>query len=58
LVEQLALENGKVKPEAYFEVNMVPPKLRYYAALAIVLARLSKGRILNIGQLPKKKAAD
>ena len=36
LVEQLALENGKVRPEASFEVNMVPSKLRYYAALARV----------------------
>ncbi|AZC95436.1 aldehyde dehydrogenase family protein [Pseudomonas chlororaphis] len=34
LVEQLALENGKIKPEARFEVSMVPSKLRYYAALA------------------------
>jgi betaine-aldehyde dehydrogenase len=36
VVEQLALENGKVRPEASFEVNMVPSKLRYYAALARV----------------------
>jgi betaine-aldehyde dehydrogenase len=34
LVEQLALENGKIKPEAYFEVSMVPSKLRFNAALA------------------------
>ncbi|MCA8037207.1 aldehyde dehydrogenase family protein [Burkholderia arboris] len=33
LIEQLALENGKIKPEARFEVTMVPSKLRYYAAL-------------------------
>ena len=35
LVEILALENGKIKPEALFEVAMVPPKLRFYAALAL-----------------------
>lgn len=34
LIEQLALENGKIKPEARFEVTMVPSKLRFYAALA------------------------
>lgn len=33
LVELLALENGKIKPEARFEVEMVPHKLRYYASL-------------------------
>jgi betaine-aldehyde dehydrogenase len=35
LVEVLALENGKVKLEARFEVTMVPSKLRFYAALAL-----------------------
>ena len=33
LVDLLALENGKIKPEARFEVEMVPAKLRYYASL-------------------------
>ena len=33
LVDLLALENGKIKPEGKFEVDMVPHKLRYYAAL-------------------------
>jgi betaine-aldehyde dehydrogenase len=33
LIEILALENGKIKAEAKFEVSMVPPKLRFYAAL-------------------------
>jgi betaine-aldehyde dehydrogenase len=33
LVEQLALENGNVRTEASFEVNMVPSKLRYYATV-------------------------
>jgi betaine-aldehyde dehydrogenase len=35
LVEILSLENGKTKPEAQFEVSMVPSKLRFYAALAL-----------------------
>lgn len=35
LIEILALENGKVKAEARFEVGMVPSKLRFYAALAL-----------------------
>ena len=35
VVEILSLENGKVKPEARFEVGMVPGKLRFYAALAL-----------------------
>jgi betaine-aldehyde dehydrogenase len=35
LVDILALENGKIKDEARFEVAMVAPKLRFYAALAL-----------------------
>lgn len=35
LVEMLALENGKVKGEARFEVDMVPHKLRFYAATVL-----------------------
>ena len=35
LIEILALENGKVKPEAAFEVDMIPSKLRYWAAAAL-----------------------
>jgi betaine-aldehyde dehydrogenase len=35
LIDQLALENGKIRPEAQFEVGMVPSKLRFYGALAI-----------------------
>ena len=35
LIEILALENGKVKAEAQFEVSMVPSKLRFYASLAL-----------------------
>ncbi|KWD88245.1 aldehyde dehydrogenase family protein [Burkholderia ubonensis] len=34
LIDLLSLENGKIKPEARFEISMVPSKLRYYAALA------------------------
>ncbi len=34
LIELLSFENGKIKSEAAFEVTMVPPKLRFYAALA------------------------
>ena len=32
LIDILSLENGKIKPEAAFEVNMIPSKLRYWAA--------------------------
>lgn len=32
LIDILALENGKVKPEAAFEVDMVPSKLRFWAS--------------------------
>ncbi len=35
LIDILSLENGKVKGEARFEVEMVPHKLRFYAALAL-----------------------
>lgn len=35
LLELLALENGKVKSEAGFELSLVAPKLRYYAAKAL-----------------------
>jgi acyl-CoA reductase-like NAD-dependent aldehyde dehydrogenase len=36
LLDLLATENGKVKGEAAFEVDMAPSKLRYYAAAALV----------------------
>jgi betaine-aldehyde dehydrogenase len=35
LVRILTLENGKIAAEARFEVEMVPSKLRFYAALAL-----------------------
>lgn len=34
LIDQLCEENGKLRAEATFEVNMVASKLRYYGALA------------------------
>jgi betaine-aldehyde dehydrogenase len=36
LVEILALENGKIKPEAGFEVSMAGPAIRFDAALALI----------------------
>ena len=44
LVEMLALENGKVKAEALFEVEMVPHKLRFYAATALT----EYGRVIEV----------
>lgn len=35
LIDVLALENGKVKAEARFEVDMAPKKLRFAAALTL-----------------------
>ena len=35
LVEIHSLENGKIKPEARFEVSKVPSQLRFYAALVL-----------------------
>lgn len=35
LIKILATENGKIIPEATFEVDMVPSKLRYWAATAL-----------------------
>src|SRR5579859_4583546 len=35
LIEILALENGKVKPEAAFEVDMIPSKFRYWASVVL-----------------------
>lgn len=36
LLDLLSLENGKVKAEAAFEIDMVPSKLRYSGATALV----------------------
>jgi betaine-aldehyde dehydrogenase len=35
LIEILSLENGKVKAEAAFEVDMIPSKFRYWAAVVL-----------------------
>lgn len=35
LIGALCRENGKIHPEAAFEVSLCAPKLRYYAALAL-----------------------
>ena len=35
LVSILSLENGKVRSEAEFEVDMIPSKLRYWAAMVL-----------------------
>ncbi|WP_313319967.1 aldehyde dehydrogenase family protein [Stenotrophomonas sp.] len=43
LLDVLSQENGKVKREAAFELDMVPSKLRYYAAAAL----LESGRALR-----------
>ncbi len=44
LTEMLMLENGKVRREAEFEMNLVAPKLRYYAALTLA----DYGRALEV----------
>lgn len=36
LLDLLSIENGKLKSEAAFELEMVPSKLRYYAAAALL----------------------
>jgi len=38
LVRALTLENGKLVPEAQFEVDLTLTKVRYYAALALTVA--------------------
>ena len=43
LLELLSLENGKVKGESALELGLVAPKLRYYAARALVDA----GRVIT-----------
>ncbi len=43
LIDLLSTENGKIKPEATFEVDMIPAKLRYYASLT----RTEYGRALE-----------
>lgn len=49
LVQMLALENGKIVPEARFEVDMVPAKLRYWAAET--LTNYGRAQEVNPGHL-------
>jgi acyl-CoA reductase-like NAD-dependent aldehyde dehydrogenase len=44
LIEILSLENGKVKDEAAFEVDMIPSKFRYWAAYVLT----NYGRALEV----------
>lgn len=46
LIEILALNNGKIVPEATFELSMVPSKLRWWAAMALT----DHGRALEVGR--------
>jgi betaine-aldehyde dehydrogenase len=43
LIEILCLENGKVRPEAAFEIDMAPSKLRFSAATALT----ESGRVVT-----------
>ncbi len=56
LVELLALENGKIKPEARFEVGLSGPTLRFNAALALTdtgrAAEPVRGRITMVVRQP------
>ena len=56
LVDILALENGKVKAEAQFEVDMVPNKLRFAAALSLTdfgrAMEISPGRYSTVLRVP------
>jgi betaine-aldehyde dehydrogenase len=45
LIELLALNNGKIVPEATFEVGMIPSKLRWWAAMALT----EHGRAMDMG---------
>lgn len=61
LLDILSLENGKVKGEAAFELDMVPSKLRYSAATALVesgrTVKPSPGAISMILRQPMGVAA-
>lgn len=45
LIELLALNNGKIMGEATFEISMVAPKLRWWAAMALT----EQGRAADMG---------
>src|SRR4051794_8323788 len=55
LVDILALENGKTKPQARFEVQVAPETLRFNAALALADAgrasQVTDGDLLAVGDL-------
>lgn len=61
LAEILSLENGKVAAEAAFELDMVPSKLRYSAAMAMLEAgralRPKPGRLSMVLHQPMGVAA-
>lgn len=61
LAEILSLENGKIAAEAAFELDMVPSKLRYSAATAVLEAgrslRPKPGRLSMILRQPMGVAA-
>lgn len=44
LIDILSLENGKIRAEAAFEVDMIPSKLRYWAAVVLT----DYGRALEV----------
>ena len=46
LIDLLALNNGKIIGEATFEVSMIAPKLRWWAAMALV----DHGRAAQMGE--------
>lgn len=56
LVDVLCLENGKVRAEAHFEVEMVPKKLRFYSALALTDAgraiEVEPGKFATVYRVP------
>jgi betaine-aldehyde dehydrogenase len=49
LIRILSLENGKVRNEAAFEVDMIPSKLRYWAS--VVLTEYGRALELQPGRL-------
>jgi betaine-aldehyde dehydrogenase len=56
LADILSLENGKVRGEALFEINMVPHKLRFNAALCLTdfgrAMEVSPGRLTRVLREP------
>jgi acyl-CoA reductase-like NAD-dependent aldehyde dehydrogenase len=56
LIDLLALDNGKVKPEAALEVDIAPPGLRFNAALALAdygrASEVEPGRVSMVLRQP------